>query len=346
MTDIELWLTFSLCKISLKKIKDKIDDKGFLNFFANELLNKNKIKLDEKIKKTLFFAEKNNIKLIAYTSEDYPKNLEHLCDPPILIYAKGDMSLLKSEKIISIVGSRRATSYGKSQASEFSKQLASFGFIIISGLARGIDEFAHRSCIEVGGKTIAVLGNGLDIFYPQENRELQIEICENGLLLSEYPFQESPTVYSFPQRNRIIAALSRGTLVIEAEKKSGALLTANLCADLGKDVFSLPGPVNSPKSFGTNTLIRNGAILVRSFEDILEEFGYKIEKEKYINEQLDLFTPQEEKVLSFLNSSEFTPFEVISNKIENIAVQDLILILTELSLKNKIIERGGSYKVL
>jgi len=346
MTDIELWLIFSFCKVSFKKIKDKIDDKSFLNFFANELLNKNKTNLDEKIRKTLSFSEKNNIKLITYTSEDYPENLRHLSDPPILLYSKGDINLLKSSKILSIVGSRRATSYGKSQASEFSKQLTSFGFIILSGLARGIDEFAHRSCLEVGGKTIAVLGNGLDIFYPQENRELQIEISENGLLLSEYPFQESPTVYSFPQRNRIIAALSRGTLVIEAEKRSGALLTANFCLDLGKDVFSLPGPVSSPKSFGTNTLIRNGAILVRTFEDILDEFGYKIEKEKYTTEQIDILTPQEERILSFLNSSEFTPFELISTKIEDIAVQDLILVLTELTFKNKIIERGGSYKVL
>jgi DNA processing protein len=254
--------------------------------------------------------------------------------------------LLKSSKILSIVGSRRATSYGKSQASEFSKQLTSFGFIILSGLARGIDEFAHRSCLEVGGKTIAVLGNGLDIFYPVENRELQVEISESGLLISEYSFGESPTTYSFPQRNRIIAAISRGTLVIEAAKRSGALLTANFCLDLGKDVFSLPGPVSSPKSFGTNTLIRNGAILVRTFEDILDEFGYKIEKEKYTTEQLDILTPQEERILSFLNSSEFTPFELISTKIEDIAVQDLILVLTELTFKNKIIERGGSYKVL
>ncbi|MEO1784451.1 DNA-processing protein DprA [Thermodesulfobium sp. 4217-1] len=346
MTDIDLWLILSLCKVSFKKIKDKIDDKSFLNFFANELLNKNKTNLDEKIRKTFSFAEKNNIKLITYNSKDYPENLRHLSDPPVLLYSKGDTSLLRSEKIISIVGSRRATSYGKSQASEFSKQLTSFGFIILSGLARGIDEFAHRSCLEVGGKTIAVLGNGLDVFYPQENRELQIEISENGLVLSEYPFQESPTVYSFPQRNRIIAALSRGTLVIEAEKKSGALLTANLCVDLGKDVFSLPGPVSSPKSFGTNTLIRNGAILVRTFEDILEEFGYKIEKEKYITDQLDILTSQEERVLSFLSSSEFIPFELISTKIEDIAVQDLLLVLTELTLKNKIAERGGSYKIL
>ncbi|AEE14608.1 DNA protecting protein DprA [Thermodesulfobium narugense DSM 14796] len=346
MTDIELWLALSLCKIPFKKIKERLEDRTFLEFLIKGFCDRNYIKLDEKVKSTINFAEKTNTELIPYISKKYPESLKHLNDPPVLLYCKGNVDLLKSEKIISIVGSRRATAYGKSQVIEFSKQLSSFGFTIVSGLARGIDEYAHRSCLEVGGKTIAVLGNGLDIFYPIENRELQIEISETGLLVSEYSFKESPTTYSFPQRNRIIAALSKGILVVEAEKKSGALLTASFSLDLGRDVFSLPGPVNSPKSFGTNTLIRNGAILVRSFEDILDEFGYKIVKENYKQEQLDILTPHEERVLSCLNSTSYTPFELISSKIEDLKPQDLILILTELTLKNKIEEFGGSYKIL
>ncbi|WP_448589908.1 DNA-processing protein DprA [Thermodesulfobium sp.] len=345
MNNIELWVALSLVKVPFKRIRDKLEDINLLESAIRERDNVNKNKLKERVKSILEFSEKSNVELVPYISESYPESLKHLNDPPILLYCKGDLSLLKNTKMISIVGSRRPTTYGRSQAMEFSKQLASFGFTIVSGLARGIDESAHRSCLEVGGKTIAVLGNGLDIFYPIENRELQVEISESGLLISEYSLGESPTTYSFPQRNRIIAAISRGTLVVEAAKKSGALLTANYCLDLGKDVFALPGPVSSPKSFGTNTLIKNGAILVRSFEDILDEYGYKIEKVNNL-EQSDVLTAQEERVLSCLNSSNYTPFELISSKIEDLEPQDLILILTELTLKNKIVEDGGSYKIL
>ena len=174
---------------------------------------------------------------------------------------------------IGIVGSRKATSYGKWACEKFSKELVKMGVTIVSGLALGIDTVAHKTAIKEGGRTIAVLGNGIDIVYPKNNKELYADIINNGMILTEFPLKTPPLAYNFPQRNRIIAGLSLGIIVIEAKEKSGSLITAHLALDQGKDVFALPGNINSLYSKGTNKLIKDGARPLLDIEDIIEEIS-------------------------------------------------------------------------
>lgn len=195
-----------------------------------------------------------------------------LSDPPQKLFYRGDLALL-NKPMLAIVGARKASRTGLLYADHFAALLGSAGYHIISGMALGIDSAAHRSILNQGSssKTIAVCGNGLDCVYPSENRELAKQIATNGLLISEYPPGTGPKGFHFPRRNRIIAALSLGILVIEAAEKSGSLITAYLGSSLGRDVFVIPGPISSPLYVGSHRLIQEGAKLIRGIEDILEE---------------------------------------------------------------------------
>ena len=212
------------------------------------------------------------IQSITQGSPHYPKRLLDLNDPPKRLFYMGDIGLL-SQPMLAVVGARKASSSGLLLAQHFSSALGLAGYHIISGMAYGIDSAAHRSILDIGGdcKTIAVCGNGLDRTYPPEHRELATRIALQGLLLSEYPPGTGPKSFHFPRRNRIIAALSLGVVVIEAAQKSGSLITAYLASSLGREVFVLPGPITSPLFEGSNQLIQEGAKLIRGVQDVLEE---------------------------------------------------------------------------
>lgn len=210
--------------------------------------------------------------LLTLADADYPAGLLQLADPPILLYAQGRRELL-AMPAIAIVGSRSATRQGAENAASFARHLGAAGLCVVSGMASGIDTAAHRGALDAGCATIAVLGTGCDGVYPAANRALAAELAERGLLISEYEIGAPPEAHHFPRRNRIIAALARGVLVVEAALHSGSLITARIGAELGREVFAIPGSIHSPQARGCHRLIREGAKLVESAQDVLEELG-------------------------------------------------------------------------
>ena len=210
---------------------------------------------DEKINNELVKIKDSGIRLITLNDDSYPQNLKSIYDPPPYLYVKGDF---KNEDRLSvaIIGSRSATNYGRQITETISKELSSLGITIVSGMARGIDSFAHQSTLDAGGRTIAVLGCGIDIAYPPENKALMKRIRNSGAIISEFPFGAPPEAANFPQRNRIISGLSLGTVVIEAADDSGSLITANYAVEQGRELFAVPGNITSRMSKGSNSLIK------------------------------------------------------------------------------------------
>ncbi len=218
-------------------------------------------------------ADKHGVKIIHLDDPSYPPLLRKIYDPPAVLYIKGDIQRCDN-LAISIVGSRRCSLYGTEQASRFAYLLASSGFTIISGLARGIDCAAHKGALNAQGRTIAVQGCGLAGVFPPENEKLAWQIAENGALISELPMTYEPLAENFPGRNRIIAGLSLGVIVIEAMHKSGALLTASAALEYNREVMAVPGKIDSPLSEGPHRLIKQGAKLIENAEDVMEALGY------------------------------------------------------------------------
>ena len=215
-------------------------------------------------------CEKNNVSVVTVKQKEYPANLRHINDPPPVLYVKG--ILKESDKnSVAIVGSRRASLYGLRSAEKLAYQLSSRGIVVVSGMARGIDSMAHKGAVAAGGRTIAVLGSGLTVIYPPENRKLFEEIISTGAVISEFSMKTPPVPGNFPRRNRIISGLSLGVLIVEAAKKSGSLITAQLALDYGRTVFALPGRIDSALSKGVNELLKDGACLVSDIEDIITE---------------------------------------------------------------------------
>lgn len=211
-------------------------------------------------------------RLLPFDHPDYPPLLRELGDPPLALFVRGDLSLLQLPQL-AIVGSRNAGRSGLETARQFAEFLAAGGLLVTSGLALGIDSAAHQGALQGGGKTVAVLGTGLDRVYPARNRELAHRIAESGLLVSEYPPGTPSLPANFPRRNRIIAGLSVGTLVVEAALKSGSLITARLASELGREVFAIPGSIHNPLARGCHALIREGAKLVETAEHVIEELA-------------------------------------------------------------------------
>jgi DNA processing protein len=219
--------------------------------------------------KEIELCAQQGIDFLLYTDGDYPVSLKEISDPPLLLYKKG--SLLEDDRnAIAIVGTRHPSFYGRTQAKRFAQELAARGLTIVSGLARGIDQVAHEGALHVSyGRTIAVMGCGLDVMYPKEHESLFQKIVERGMVLSEYPLGTPPLPENFPRRNRILSGLSYATFVVEAHSRSGSLITAHQAADQGREVFALPGPVDQLTSRGTHQLIKEGACLVEMPEDII-----------------------------------------------------------------------------
>jgi DNA processing protein len=217
--------------------------------------------------------EKNGVQVITSNDKDYPRRLKEIYDFPPVLYGRGALKP-EDEWCLAVVGTRRATVYGKQITEEITADLARSKITIVSGLARGIDTIAHRAALEAGGRTIAVFASGLDIIYPAENKKLANDIMENGALLSEYPLGTKPRAENFPRRNRILSGLSLGVLVTEGGEDSGAMITAADAIEQNREVFAVPGSILSPASRGTNQLIQKGeAKLVRQYTDILEELN-------------------------------------------------------------------------
>lgn len=208
--------------------------------------------------------------LLTRFCPEYPESLASIYDPPFALYARGDLELLSMVKV-AVVGTRRPTSYGMVCADKLSRDLANAGICIVSGMARGVDTSAHKAALEVGGKTIAVFGCGVDMVYPTENRKLAVSIKEEGLILSEYPMGTPGYPQNFPVRNRIVSGLSSGVVVIEGAQYSGSAITARLAMDQGREVFAVPGDITRKQSWGPNLLIKQGAKLVQEAQDIVEE---------------------------------------------------------------------------
>ncbi|MBZ0299643.1 MAG: DNA-processing protein DprA [Anaerolineae bacterium] len=210
--------------------------------------------------------------LLTLADEAYPPLLKAVPDPPMVLYMRGSL-LPIDQNALSMVGTRKATHYGQEAASNIAAALADQGVTIISGLAHGIDTAAHRGALSAGGRTLAVLGSGVDHIYPADNRELAAKIVENGALVSEFPLGTAPEARNFPRRNRIISGIALGVLVVEAPEGSGALITADMAAEQGREVFAVPGNIFNTSSRGSNRLIQEGAKLVMSAEDILDELS-------------------------------------------------------------------------
>ncbi len=212
-------------------------------------------------------------RIVAQADAEYPELLRQIYDPPILLYVKGQM-LPKDKNAVAMVGSRMTTHYGMEAARRLAYQLAYVGVTVVSGAARGIDSAAHQGALSGKGRTIAVLGTGINLVFPSENRQLYEQIASNGALITQFPFNRKPDKQSFPIRNRIVAGMTLGTVVVEANLTSGALITANFAVEYGRQVFAVPGRIDSPRSKGCHELIKKGAKLCEGAEDILSEFEY------------------------------------------------------------------------
>jgi DNA processing protein len=266
------------------------------------VLERERINPDEEWEK----LEKENIKIVSFTDANYPKLLKEIPSAPYILYVKsasGEIFDFNNQPMLAIVGSRKYTAYGKQVAEKISYDLTRAGLAIVSGMALGIDSFAHRGVLEAGGKTIAVLGSSLEDknIGPRSNFELSRRIMESGVLVSDFPCGVSSIPGNFPARNRLMAGLALGTLVIEAARESGSLITANLALEFNREVFSVPGSIFSPQSEGTNDLIKSGAKLAASAKDILEELKIEERAETEKVKKIIPASPEEEKILKILS---------------------------------------------
>lgn len=251
------------------------------------------------------------IKTIKKDSKDYPEGLKHIFRPPGELFINGEI-LLSDFNAIAIVGTRLPTYYGLRQCEKLSYDLAIRGITVVSGMARGIDTAAHKGAMKAGGRTIAVLGSGHNHIYPPENRKLYNEIIRNGAVISQFPPDTLPLRPHFPMRNRIISGLSKGIVVIEAPQKSGALITADFALEQGREVFAMPGNINSVKSSGTNRLIKEGAKLLESVSDILEELKYVLNVDSVKSDVSERrLSPTD---ISSISSDEKRIFRILSDK--------------------------------
>jgi DNA processing protein len=292
---------------------------------------------EKRVRRELTLLNEIGAKLITFQDELYPKRLKEIYDPPPLLYLRGEIKE-EDELAVAIVGSRKTTPYGRWMAEKISQDLSQHGITIISGMARGIDSVAHWGALSSGGRTIAVLGCGVDVIYPTENRGLSKKIIEQGALLSEFPIGTPPESGHFPRRNRIISGMAIGVVIVQAGERSGALITAGYALEQGREVFAVPGNVGTETSRGANRLIREGAKMVESSEDILEEIlpQWKKEKEVGLEENkifLDL-SEEEKKLYSLLGGdpihidalireSQFEPGQV-SSLLLNLEMKGLI----------------------
>jgi len=295
------------------------------------------------IREYLRKLKRARVEFIPFGDKYYPERLKKIESPPIGLFTKGNQKLLIGPQIIAVVGTRKITSYGREVTENLVGELCSSGFVIVSGMALGVDGIGHKSAIDNRGSTIAVLGCGVDCPYPRENEKLYEEILDsNGLIVSEYPLGMSANQGTFPARNRVIAGISLAVLITEAAEDSGSLITAGHAVKQGKPVFAVPGPITSQMSKGTLKLLKQGAILVSSASDILEALNIKnkIVNIKNTYKKLNI-TREEEKILKVIEGEEWTIDEI--SKLANIKIDKLSTILSEMEIKGIIRNTGGKF---
>jgi DNA processing protein len=288
-------------------------------------------------------VEQAGAQVLTLADDAYPRLLREIASPPPVIYVRGELQQ-SDEVAVGIVGTRRATSYGREMARRLSSGLARAGVTVISGLARGIDGIAHSVTLETGGRTLAVLGSGVDQIYPPEHRKLAEQIMQSGALVSEFPIGTRPEASNFPVRNRLISGMSLGVIVVEAPRRSGALITATFAADQGRTVFAVPGSALSQASEGTLQLLRDGAALAGEVEDVLSELN--LERRQLAMETRQLLpaaSDEERAVLEFLQAEPRHIDEIALDLGLNIS--HLSALLLQMQLKGLVRETGGQHYV-
>lgn len=333
--DIETAYNASLAELSqidglsIKKAQNFIDKRA--------KINPDKV-LDEILRRKLSF--------ITFDDENYPYMLRNIPDPPMVLYVKGNLELCNLEKTLAVVGSRKASTHAKDVLAKILNEFANTDICVVSGLAAGIDTAAHQGALSNGLKTIGVIASGFDFVYPVSNKELYKKVEDGcGAILTEYFPTFEPLHWRFPQRNRIVSGLSYGTLVAEAAIKSGALITANLCLEQGRELMCIPGLISNPNTEGIYKLLKQGASMVTCASDILNALNWEIKPEKQLKIALCEFSQDEKKVL---NSIEIEPkgFDIISAETK-IDFNNLLVCLTNLELKGIIKQiEGEKYKVI
>jgi DNA processing protein len=337
--DLNLLFSRKNCLPIELKLSKKIRD--FLN---TDLEIKN---LDILLEKELEIANKYNIKIIKKDFKEYPNYLKNIYNPPPFLFVKGDIKKL-SNKCIGIVGSRNPSEYGKKVTKMLSSELAINGLTVVSGLARGIDAIAHQNALEYGN-TVAVIGSGFKYIYPSENKILYEKILEKNTIITEFPFDIIPEKFNFPIRNRIISGLSHGVVVIEATENSGSLITAMYALEQGRDVFAVPGEITNSRSVGTNKLIRDGAKIVLSVDDILEEFldlknNSSIKKEEKTKNNLNNINELEKTIYDIIFEKNNIQFDELINILDvDKNISEIMNALLNLQLQELITEMPGKY---
>jgi len=343
------WIALNLIGISYIKLKKvleelnnveeifkqdtkKLIELGLTKNIAEKIERWEELPIKEEIK----YIESEGINILTINDPEYPVLLKEIYDPPFLFYYKGKINF--NDISISIVGTRNPSLYGLKMAEKFAFELASYNFTIVSGLARGIDTSAHAGALRANGKTIGVMGSGFKNFYPPENKKLEKDIIKNGAIITEFPSYTLPEKYNFPKRNRIISGLSKGLIVIEAGPRSGALITANFALEQGRDVFALPGRVDTLYSKGTNRLLKDGAILIEDVKDVLEAMNIEVKNKEKIENKTISVTGEEKKILDAIEQVSNLEELLIKTKIEP---NKLLYILTELQIKGLIEELPG-----
>ncbi len=295
-----------------------------------------------RLERELKLVRSSECRTVALGEEGYPPNLVHIYDPPPILFIRGELN--PDDKFaVSVVGTRRATTYGRDACSRLTREIVQQGFTVVSGMARGIDTVAHRSALENGGRTIAVLGSGLLNIYPRENADLAEEISRNGALISEFPMTTPPVDVNFPRRNRIISGLSLATIVVEADERSGALITADFALEQGREVLAVPGSIFSRCSKGTHRLIKEGATLMESVDDLLDVLNIpKVKLEREIPSQDKIPVDLEDEERMVLDVIPFTPMHIdeISASV-NMPPNKVSSILLMLELKGLVGQQPG-----
>ena len=280
-----------------------------------------------------------NYNFITINDDVYPECLKEISNPPLKLYYKGNLDLLKEERLIAVVGTRNPSSYGKLCCEYMVKKMTSANITIVSGFAKGIDSIAHKTSLLTDGKTIAVIASGLDIVYPASNLSLYREIEEKGLILSEYEAGVKPFKGNFPQRNRIIAGLSKGTIVVESKNRGGSLITADLALEFNRDVYAVPGDVFSEYSKGCNNLIRDSrAKSLSNINELLEDYSWEIETKINNNK----YTKNQMLILNSLSSEKNLDNILIETKIEQTEILAELMALEIMGVIKSI--AGGRYK--
>jgi DNA processing protein len=359
LKDIQYWVGFNMVSgigpVRFKRLLDHFEEAGRA-WHATEIelraagldarsiesliYTRQRLSLEDELAR----VEKQGASVITWEDKRYPPRLLQIHDAPLLLYVKGEI-LPEDEWAVAVVGTRAATKYGRQMVEEIAGDLARSGITVVSGLARGIDSLAHRAALRAGGRTMSVLGSGIDIIYPSEHEDLARKIIEKGAIITEYPLGTKPEAGNFPPRNRIISGVSLGTLVVEAGKRSGALITADFALEQGREVFALPGTATSGKSEGTNRLIQEGAAkLVLSADDILEELNLTLVER---HREVRTVVPGDEKEAEILRHLSAEPVHVDEiGQRTSLPISEVTSTLTMMELKGMVRQVGGMNYVL